>query len=102
MVGLCDILLFSLNSVAVCQHVKNGCVIIIIIEVLLTDNTGHGRSGPVLSGGGVAGGSGPNIFSIACPKVKWFCLNINCFLTENGLLEKKEEEIYPPHRTRLW
>ena len=35
-----------------------------------------------LSGGGGGGGAEvacPNIFSSACPKIKWFCLNITCF-----------------------
>ena len=35
----------------------------------------HRRTGPVSFIGG-AEVSGPNIFSIACPKIKWFCPNI--------------------------
>ena len=34
----------------------------------------HRHMGP--EGGGV---SCPDIFPIACPKIKWFCLNITCF-----------------------
>ena len=34
-------------------------------------------------GGGGAEVSCPNIFSIACPKIMWFCPNITCFLPEN-------------------
>ena len=31
-------------------------------------------------GGGGSEVSCPNIFSIGCPKIKWFCPNITCFL----------------------
>ena len=37
----------------------------------------HGRTGPISFRG--AEFSCPNIFSIACPKIKWFCPNITWF-----------------------
>ena len=38
----------------------------------------HGSTGPISFRG--AGVSCPNIFSIACPKIKWFCPNITRFI----------------------
>ena len=45
----------------------------------------HRRMGPVSFRGAEV--NCPNIFSIACPKIKWFCPNITCFLPENGHLK---------------
>ena len=41
----------------------------------------HRRTGPVSFRGAEV--SCPNILSIACPKIKWFCPNITHFLPEN-------------------
>ena len=46
----------------------------------------HRRTGPVWFRGAEV--SCPNIFSIACPKIKWFCPNITWFLARIWLFEK--------------
>ena len=53
----------------------------------------HRRMGPVLFRGAEV--SCPNIFSIACPKIKWFCPNITW---ENGYLKNSRSPQPPPPR----
>ena len=41
--------------------------------------------------------SWPNIFSIACPKIEWFCPNITCFSPRKLIFEKfREGGLQPP------
>ena len=49
-------------------------------------------------GGGVRWRLLPDIFffSIGCPKIKWFCPNITCFLPENGYLKNSRGGGSPP------
>ena len=53
---------------------------------------GHRPMGRVSFWGGGGGGwwlksLALNIFSIACPKIKWFCLNITCLFARKLLFE---------------
>ena len=53
----------------------------------------HRRTGPVSFRGAEI--RCLNIFSIVCPKIKWFCPNITCFLPENCYL-KNSRGLQPP------
>ena len=62
------------------------------IDLLVIIGTGsYRRTGPVslgVGGGGWAAEvSCPNIFSVTCQKIKWFCPNITCLLPESGHLK---------------
>ena len=53
----------------------------------------HRRTGPLSFRGAEV--SCPNILSIACLKIKWFCPNITWFLPQNGYL-KNSRGLQPP------
>ena len=63
----------------------------------------HRRTGPFSFRGAEV--SCPNIFYIACPKIKWFCPNMTWFffLTRKWLFEKFQRAAVPPppHRPPL-
>ena len=66
----------------------------------------HMRAGPVSFGEG--GGEPAEVsFSGACPKMKWFCPNIPCFLPENCYMNNSKGAVAPPPSlapslVRLW
>ena len=72
------------------------CNHLAVIKVLMSITTLYRRTGPVtFRGGGGAEVSCPNIFSIAFPKIKWFCPNIACFFAQKWLFEKIIEGCSP-------
>ena len=61
---------------------------------MYTHSFNHRRTGPVSFRGAEV--SCPNIFSIACPKIKWFCSNITWFFCPNMAIWKIIGGLQPP------